>query len=165
MNVETSYEGIEQITFKEPREDLPFLELGEYPKFEVTRVSDGFSKKDDRQFFAVEGIVHESSGPNANPAGTKAVVIIKKGAKDAKFNYFLKDVKKITAAILGEHWKNITSPTIKTLLNLSREGKMPSSIVSVSVFCKEGKTFKNVEFKAIEEVSGKVTSNNKSKKN
>lgn len=148
---QADYSGVDKVaaSLPPPREDLPFLNRGDYPDFEVTNIRDGYATRDGRQFIALEGFVRKAVGEEATAVGTKAAIVLKKGPTDTKkTNYFIKDVIKMVAALLNVSPANITSETIMQLVQSAREGRLqPGLHIAVTLEPKNGKTFLNTTFR------------------
>ena len=116
-------EGIEGVSVG--GEKLPFLELGVYPELEVERVSTGTSFSGD-EFFKIQVKVIASNG--GAPVGSSRVQIITKD----KFNYYKKDIKRFTMALLNKTEDKITGKIVDELLtpeNPARGAKIAAEVL------------------------------------
>lgn len=98
-------------TLSAPRN--PFLTEGDY-ELEFLAANTGRNFKDKKEHFKVTARVVSSSGPAALPAGTQVTIMI---MEDTQFNYHVKDIRALVAAIVDEPEVKVTKATVQQLLS------------------------------------------------
>lgn len=130
---------------------LPFLNtrLGNYV-LEIEAMRGGKSRSDGNEFLATDVKVVESSGDNAFPAGTRAVVLIKKD----KFGYYKKEIPQLVSAIINEPASAVKGDIIAPLISEEQPAKGLKFGAEVAP-PKPGKTFNQVNFRPVTVSNGK----------
>ncbi len=127
------------------REDLPGLTVGSYPLVKITSFRAGTNRK-QQKFFAFTLQILQSEGEGALPKGTRATF----ARKQDDYDYYVKDLKSILAALVNEPPSAITNKMCQTIVDdpTSIEGTYASVVVSEQTSKKSGKSFKDFSFRA-----------------
>ena len=103
------WDGIESVTASQK---LPFLNVGSY-RVSLVKAEQGIGGLTKEPYFRASYRVVEAKGEGATSTGTVACVVFKKD----RYNYYLRDIKNLCAAILAVPAHEVTGELVQGIVD------------------------------------------------
>ena len=103
------WDGIEAVTASQK---LPFLNVGSY-RVSLVKAEQGVGGLTKEPYFRASYRVVEAKGEGATSTGTVACVVFKKD----RYNYYLRDIKNLCAAILAVPSHEVTGELVQGIVD------------------------------------------------